>query len=210
MKRTNILWDRLYSTLTELASHHNTVHWGLVYFSEVFPFLISPKWNFLAVEENSVTHRMGIWRCVRCKAVVVADGVEQTWSGCYSLRLTLSQGHVVSGWKPHLYLAILPPVGKVSTPTPDDSIPLPPCLSPLLFASGAWLHAMILNGRVAKMQIDHSAELVVPVGGCQQRMERWWKPPQPREAAKLNPAEQSQKEQSSRKTPWGDATGLVC
>lgn len=66
MMRIKSLWDRLYSTFAELAPHNHTVHRGLVYFSEVFPFL--------TLENNSITHKIGIWKCVRCKAAVVADG----------------------------------------------------------------------------------------------------------------------------------------
>lgn len=34
---------------------------------------ISPVFPFLTLEDNPVTHNIGIWSYVRCKAVVVAD-----------------------------------------------------------------------------------------------------------------------------------------
>lgn len=116
------LWRELTSFGIGCTAHLQ--NWLLITTQCIGALFISPKCflylflqiEILAVEENSVTHRMGIWRCVRCKAVVVADGVEQTWPGCYSLRLTLSQGHVVSGWKPHLYLPFCLLLGRYQHP----------------------------------------------------------------------------------------------
>lgn len=81
---------------------------------------------------------------------------------------------------------------------PEDSIPLPTWLSPLPFFSAAWLQALVLNGTVAKMQIDHSAELVLPAGRlpAENGMVVGATPTQERSQAVPSPADQSQKEQS--------------